>query len=297
MRVILGEFLVDRCTMRSPVVVNSFISTVGDKSGGKRFDLASDGLQIFENRLKSLNIAPEIARLIVGRHTDFGYSKGKTIFRAGAPVDMLYCVQRGLVDLYAPTADSSHVLVKIAGPGDLLGNMDFGAEQEQSHHVWDARARSNCQIALISREHIAGTLQTMRHELLIQYFDRINTERSQLMNRWVRFIGLDYRRRLELVIEELAERFGVVEARGTLLTPEFSHSDFAEMIAASRPLVSKLIAELVDRGFLIQQGRQYIVQNKFIRPPIPLPSLSRRRFDPVRDAKMIASRHPAIRPQ
>jgi CRP-like cAMP-binding protein len=186
--------------------------------------------------------------------------------------------------------------VKIAGPGDLLGNMDFGAEQERSHHVWDARARSNCQIALISREHIAGALQTVPRGILIQFFDRINAERSQLMNRWVKFIGLDYRRRLELVIEELAERFGVVEARGTLLTPEFSHSDFAEMIAASRPLVSKLIAELVDHGLLIQQGRQYIVQTKFTRPPIPLPTLSRRRLDRVRDAKMIVSRHPAIRP-
>ena len=281
--------------MRSSAI-NTFISTLTDKSVGKRFDLVTDGLRIFESRLVNLNFTPEIARLIVGRHTDFGYSKGNTIFRSGVPVDMLYCVQRGLVDLYAPTADSSHVLVKIAGPGDLLGNMDFGAEQERSHHVWDARARSNCQIALISREHIAGALQTMPRDVLVQFFDRINAERSQQMNRWVRFIGLDYRRRLELVIGELAERFGVVEARGTLLTPEFSHSDFAEMIAASRPLVSKLIAELIDSGFLIQQGRQYIVQTKFVRPPIPLPSISRRRLDPARETKMIASRHPAIRP-
>ena len=44
------------------------------------------------------------------------------------------------------------------------------------------------------------------------------------------------------VINELAERFGPAEARGILLVPEFTHSDFAEMIASSRPMASKLMS-------------------------------------------------------
>jgi hypothetical protein len=68
------------------------------------------------------------------------------------------------------------------------------------------------------------------------------------------------------------------------------------MIAGSRPLVSKLIAELVNCGFLIQQGRHYIVQTKLPRPSTALPSLPQSRLDPPRDAKMIASAQPAIRP-
>ena len=64
------------------------------------------------------------------------------------------------------------------------------------------------------------------------------------------------------MIEELAGRFGVSESRGVLLTSVFNHSDFAEMIASSRPLVSKLIGELIAEGLLIQQGRRYIVPFK-----------------------------------
>ena len=64
------------------------------------------------------------------------------------------------------------------------------------------------------------------------------------------------------MINELAERLGTAEARGIFLVPEFTHSDFAEMIASSRPMASKLMSELIEEGVFIQEGRQYIVPIK-----------------------------------
>jgi CRP-like cAMP-binding protein len=51
----------------------------------------------------------------------------------------------------------------------------------------------------------------------------------------------------------------VKESRGTLLIPEFGHNDFAEMIGCSRPMVSKLIAEMISAGSLAQHGKHYII--------------------------------------
>ena len=231
------------------------------KSEHKRFRAIDDGVRIFEKRLVDFNLAPEIAEQLVARSTNFTYSDGKIIFFSGAPGDMVYCVRRGLVALYTPTEDGSRVLFRIAGPGDLLGYTNFLGEQ-RSRQVWDAHARDNCEIALITREHIARTLQTVRLEVVLQLYALVSAEWSLQTNRWIRFVGLGYRRRLELVIEELAGRFGVSESRGVLLTSVFNHSDFAEMIASSRPLVSKLIGELIAEGLLIQQGRRYIVPFK-----------------------------------
>jgi CRP-like cAMP-binding protein len=245
--------------VKSSTMVNRVVTGAEGQAEGKRFNAFCDGLKVFEERLSELEIAPEIARQLVSRHTDFSYSKGTIIFRPGAPADMQYCVRRGLVGLYAPTQDRNRILVGLAGPGDLLGNMDFGGETVQSRQIWEAHARHNCELALISRVHIAQTLQTLKREILVQFFERIAAQWSFQLHRWVRFLGLDYRRRLELVIDELAVQFGVSEARGILLTPELSHSDFAELIASSRPLVTKLIGELIAAGSLIQQGKQYIV--------------------------------------
>jgi CRP/FNR family cyclic AMP-dependent transcriptional regulator len=245
--------------------LDSEFAGLEDKSEHKRFGAIFDGIRIFEKRLVDFNLAPEIAKQLVGRSTNFTYSDGKIIFFSGAPGDMVYCVRRGMVALYAPMEDESRVLFRIAGPGDLLGYTNFLGER-RSRQVWEAHARGDCELALITREHVARTLQTVQREVVIQLFRLASAEWSQQMTRWVRFLGLDYRRRLELVIDELASRFGVAESRGFLLTSVFNHSDFAEMIASSRPLVSKLIGELIAEGLLIQQGRQYIVPFKHHAP-------------------------------
>ena len=148
-----------------------------------------DGITIFEKRLVDFNLTPEIAQQLVGRSTNLTYSDGKIIFFSGAPGDLVYCVQRGTVALYAPMEDESRVLFRIAGPGDLLGYTNFLSER-RSRQVWEAHARDNCEIALITREHIARILQTVRREVVLQLFGLVSAEWSQQTNRWVRFVGL-----------------------------------------------------------------------------------------------------------
>jgi hypothetical protein len=77
------------------------------------------------------------------------------------------------------------------------------------------------------------------------------------------FLGKNYAARLELVFAELAGKFGVNESGGTLLTPEFGHADFAEMIGCSRPLVGRLIDEMISAGRLAKRGKQYIILEDF----------------------------------
>jgi CRP-like cAMP-binding protein len=70
---------------------------------------------------------------------------------------------------------------------------------------------------------------------------------------------MDYSERLETVLRDLAQKFGVRESRGTLLIPELGHADFAEMIGSSRPMVSRLIAEMIANRRLAYDGKHYIV--------------------------------------
>ena len=70
---------------------------------------------------------------------------------------------------------------------------------------------------------------------------------------------MSLRKRLEIVLAELAERFGVPDSRGTLLMPELAQEELAEMIGSSRPMVSKLLTEMTERGMLIREGRRHIL--------------------------------------
>jgi hypothetical protein len=72
-------------------------------------------------------------------------------------------------------------------------------------------------------------------------------------------LSLPFRERLYAVLQDLAARFGINEARGTLIIPELGHEDFADLIGSSRPLVTKLLAEIVSQGMIGRSGRRYIV--------------------------------------
>lgn len=82
---------------------------------------------------------------------------------------------------------------------------------------------------------------------------------SSVVYRYATFLGMSLRKRLEIVLAELAERFGVPDSRGTLLLPELAQEELAEMIGSSRPMVSKLLTEMTERGMLIREGRRHIV--------------------------------------
>ncbi|SRR6266849_2417930 len=79
------------------------------------------------------------------------------------------------------------------------------------------------------------------------------------MVRHLPIIGMSFRERLEVVLRDLGAKFGVRDTRGVLLMPELAHADLADMIGSSRPMVSRLIAEMTEERFLIRQGKQFIL--------------------------------------
>jgi len=65
------------------------------------------------------------------------------------------------------------------------------------------------------------------------------------------------------MLNSLGTRFGIYDKRGTLLVPELSHEDLAEMIGSSRPMVSKLISDMIEEGFLARgEKRHFILRHK-----------------------------------
>jgi hypothetical protein len=98
--------------------------------------------------------------------------------------------------------------------------------------------------------------------VLLRVFELLNSYWSTVSYRYALFLGMSLRKRLQIVLDELGARFGVKDARGLLLTSELSQQEISEMIGGSRPMVSKLLAEMIERGTLAQVGRRYVLLAK-----------------------------------
>jgi CRP/FNR family cyclic AMP-dependent transcriptional regulator len=210
-------------------------------------------------KLSSMGLPRSAATTLLERHMLVRYPKGAELFTMGSPADVVFAVLTGLVKVHSSRAGSDPVLVEIAGPGDLVGYADFADADGERSQLFEATALTNTCVALFTRHQIAEVLKSLEPEALLRITEAINSMWSSVVYRYATFLGMSLRKRLEIVLGELAERFGVPDSRGTLLLPELAQEELAEMIGSSRPMVSKLLTEMTARGTLIREGRRHIL--------------------------------------
>jgi CRP/FNR family transcriptional regulator, cyclic AMP receptor protein len=210
-------------------------------------------------RMVSLGIAKETAGALLDRHILLRYPKGAELFTKGSPADVVFAVMSGVVKVMSVRPGSDRVLVELAGVGDLVGYADFADARGERSQLFAAQALTNSCVALFTRHHIAEVLKGLDTEALIRIGTALNSMWASVTYRYASFLGMSLRKRLEFVLSELAERFGVPDARGTLLLPELAQEELAEMIGSSRPMVSKLLTEMTARGTLVRSGRRHIL--------------------------------------
>jgi CRP/FNR family cyclic AMP-dependent transcriptional regulator len=213
-------------------------------------------------RLESYGLPKAAIGALVGRHTLVRYPKGAPLFSKGAPADVIFGVFSGLVKVYCPRPDGNRILVELAGPGDLIGYADFAEPRGERSQIFEAYALTNTSAALFTRHHILELLKGFDQNVLVQVLELVNSLWSTVAHRYATFLSMSLRERLDVVLHEMSERFGVADSRGTMLTLELAQQELAETIGSSRPMVSKLLTEMTERGTLARQGRRYILVRK-----------------------------------
>jgi CRP/FNR family cyclic AMP-dependent transcriptional regulator len=224
-------------------------------------------------RLTALGLPREAITALLDRYTPVRYPKGAPLFAKGSPADVVFAVLSGVVKVNSSRPGADRILVELAGPGDIVGYADFADSGGERSQLFEAHALTNTTVALFTRHHVSEVLKALEPSVLIGLAEAINTLWSTVAYRYATFLGMSLRQRLEVVLNELAMRFGVADARGTLLTPELAQEELAEMIGSSRPMVSKLLMEMTQQGILARDGRRRILvtpPKANLLPPQPL---------------------------
>src|SRR5260221_8873712 len=108
-------------------------------------------------------------------------------------------------------------------------------------------------------------LEKLDQPTLLRLMAELNPAWSSIAFWFAEILGYSFRQRLDATLKDLAARFGVEDKRGTLLPMKLSHGDLAEMINGSRPMVTKLISEMIEEHSLDRDGKRYIVLNPMLK--------------------------------
>ncbi|HTY56404.1 MAG TPA: Crp/Fnr family transcriptional regulator [Candidatus Binataceae bacterium] len=205
----------------------------------------------------------ELVEEVVDRQPGISFDRGAMVFCEGTADGFIAFVMSGFVKVYCSVGDGRRTLVRLAVPGDIIGYQNYLDERDRCARLFEAQASSKCSIALFSRDRIMRALEKLPPRNLVQLIELMNTYWSQKLQWFATLLSLPFFDRLKLVMTDLSVRAGVKDSEGTLLIPILGHEDFAEMIGCSRPMVSRLMSDMIDARIITRRGKNYVLLPKW----------------------------------
>ncbi len=185
-------------------------------------------------------------------------SRNTLLFSQGAPGDALYIIQRGKVKVVLSDAGGKEVILSVLGPGNFFGEMALIDDEPRSAGVMTMEisefyviSKSDFRACVAKQPELATNL--MRHL----------SRRLRAADQKIGSLALmDVYGRVAGTLLQLAENDG--DKR--VLTGRYTQKDIASMVGASREMVSRIIRDLTEAGFIEQDGERIILHEPS-RPP------------------------------
>ncbi len=212
---------------------------------------SSRGLGVFceldDSQLQEFNLAKTTNR----------YKKGQVIFYEDNQPFGLYCIFGGKIKLYKENPEGRAQILRIAGPGDLLGYRSLFAEEP--YHA-TAEVIEDATICFIDKNFFFKALNkdmTLARQLIRKLAQQLRVAEglaTSLAQRSVR------ERMAELLIT-LQEAYGQKTAKGIKIALELSRAELAEMIGITQETSIRLISEFKKKGWIDVQERVLTILN------------------------------------
>ena len=220
------------------------------------------GIEDRRKMLSELDWGRNLNDAALGRITERGDAldvrRRRFIYRAGDPADSLYAIIHGRVKLcrIEPQSDREAV-IDILSEGSLFG---------ESALYSTAGVRENCAIAYeqsLLLKIPAGAFQEsmVEDQLLHNYTFRLIGQRLENAERRLADFALNaIPQRLEHMLAEFSERYGVVGDAGVLIDIPLPHREIASIVGSTRESVTVRLNAMKREGTIDFVNRKILVK-------------------------------------
>jgi CRP/FNR family transcriptional regulator, cyclic AMP receptor protein len=175
-----------------------------------------------------------------------------TIYRQGEPARAIYCVLDGQVTIARTSAEGAILTTAVLGPGDFFGPALSGAARTED------TAKTKGPVSLWRAPIDEFRRLLLNHPAASLEFVSILARRQRQIER--RLEGFAFRRveaRLAETFRELSGGFAMRCEHGFGQHLRLSQQELADLVGASRPVVSTILNRLRDKGVL-GYNREYV---------------------------------------
>ncbi len=176
------------------------------------------------------------------------------IYRQGDRCRKTFFIDSGLVRLSRIYANGREIVIDIVGVGEVVGNL---TEREVWTATEEARAFGPCTVMVMAPP---TAVDAMSPELVQALMRRADKLKERLVSHLVESVE----RRLTRTLHDLALDFGVHCPHGFSLEILLTQQDLADIVGASRPVVSIALNRMKERGLLNYTAQRVCVHAEAI---------------------------------
>ena len=182
------------------------------------------------------------------------YPRSSFILRAGEETDALYIIVSGRVKILIPDAQGREVILAVMGPNEFFGEMGLLDDQSRSASVETLEA---CQMLRFPKSAFISCLKDNFDLAMI--IIRSLVKRLRDADRKIESLALIdvYGRVARLLLDQAEEVDGMWIVRSA--PPK---QEIARMIGASREMVSRVVKDLQQRGYIRAEKRKVFLLDK-----------------------------------
>jgi CRP/FNR family cyclic AMP-dependent transcriptional regulator len=192
----------------------------------------------------------EIAE-IATRHS---YPKSSIIINEGDETDSLYLILSGKVKIVLSDEDGKEVIISILEPGDYFGELSLIDSEPRSARVV---TMADCQFSIIHKSDFNKVLDN--NPGLVRNLLSGLTKRLRAANKNIESLALmDVYGRVARTLLQFAED----ENGKKVITEKLTQKDIANMVGASREMVSRIFKDLTTGGYITVKSGRITINDK-----------------------------------
>lgn len=185
------------------------------------------------------------------------YKKGQTIFFQGNPPFGLYCIASGKIKVSKVGNDGKESIIRIAGPGDVLGHRSLFAKENYSA---TATVIEDAAICFVDKNYIYSLLKK-EPSIALSMIEKLSIDMGAAEARNASMSQKSARERLAELFLHFMKAYGHEEADGRVrLDIKLNRDEIASIVGTAHETIIRLISEFKEENILEQDGKViYIV--------------------------------------
>lgn len=186
------------------------------------------------------------------------FAREQAIFSMNEAPDGLYVVARGRVKVCVPTASGKELILATLGPGEVFGEMALLDDAPRSASVVAQLPTTAYRLRRSDFVRLLEEHPSIARKLLVELTRRLRRANAQVES----LVSLDVVGRLARFFIDLTRQHGQTLGNGWVAVRRPTHHDIAASIGATRETVTRLMAELEQRGLIVNEGKMTYVREE-----------------------------------